>query len=99
MTNLSASGIMMSSQLRNEDKRRAKRDCYHASYPDLVVDILRGLPCWIRGAFLAVAQTSHALLDVRALSIQIAVSYARSSAPGILDIRRAWLDMPFGEAR
>jgi len=80
---------MMSSQLRNEDKRRAKRDCHHASYPDLVVDILRGLPCWVRGAFLAVAQTSHALLDARALPIQIAASYVWSGAPGILDMRRA----------
>ena len=86
VNNLSASGIMMSSQLRNEDKRSAKQDCHHASYPDLVVDVIRGLPCWIRGAFLAVAQTSHALHDVRALSIQIAVSYARSAAPGILDM-------------
>jgi hypothetical protein len=74
----------MSSQLRNEGKRGAKRDYHHASYPDLVVDILRGLLCWIRGAFLAVAQTLDSLLDVRALPIQIAVSYVWSNAPGIL---------------
>ena len=77
---------MMSSQLRNEDKRGAKRDYHHASYPDLVVDFLRGLLCWICGAFLAVAQTAHA---PRALPIQIAVSHAGASAPGILDMRRA----------
>ena len=80
---------MMSSQLRNEDKRGAKRDYHHASYLDLVVDFLRGLLCWICGAFLAVAPTSHAPLDVCALPIQIAVSHAGASAPGILDMRRA----------
>jgi hypothetical protein len=85
VNNLSASGIMMSSQLRNEDKRGAKRNYHHASYPDLVVVFLRGLLCWICGAFLAVAQTSHAC----ARPIQIAVSHAWASAPGILDIRRA----------
>jgi hypothetical protein len=84
VNNLSASRIMMSSQLRNEDKRGAKRDHHHASYSDLVVDTLRRLPRRIRGAFLAIAQTSYVLLDVRALSIQVGVSYARSSAPGIL---------------
>jgi len=99
MNNLSALGIMMSSQLRNEDKRGRNGTYHHASYPDLVVDILRRLLCWIYGSFLAAAQTWHALLDVRAQPIQFAVSYVWSNAPGILDLRRASLETLFGEDR
>ena len=62
----------MSSQLGNEDKRGAKRDYHHASYPDLDVDILRELLCWICGARPTVAQASCGVLDVRALPPQVA---------------------------
>src|SRR5882757_4796687 len=89
MTNLLASGIMMSSQLGNETIGGAKRNNCHDSWSDLVVDIFRGLPCRIRRACLAIAQAPCALPDVRALRIQarqtqVGWSYVRPCPPGIL---------------
>jgi hypothetical protein len=64
MNNLSAPGIMISSQLGNEYIAGAKPDNEHASCSDLGVDISCGLPARLRGASAAVTQAPRALPDV-----------------------------------
>src|SRR5258707_15669665 len=89
MTNLLASGIMMSSQLGNETIGGAKRNNCHDSWSDLVVDIFRGLPCRIWSACMAVAQAPCALPDARASRTKIAWHDVWSCPPGILAMGRA----------
>lgn len=81
--------------------RGLKRDNYHASCTDLVVDIFHGLLSRVRNACVAVAQASCEVSGVCALPIQIAAQfvwsirtaskYVRSRPPGILDL---WRDAP-----
>src|SRR3954447_26912432 len=98
MNNLSASGIMMSSQLRNENIGGTIRDNCHATCSDLVVDILRGILSRVRRAGMAIAQTSRAIPEVCAIplrltaqrvpSIQSADQHVRPCTPRILGVRR-----------
>jgi hypothetical protein len=90
MTHLSASGIMMSSQLGNENTVGERTD-RHDSCSDLVVDIFRRLPSRVWSACLAVAQASCAILEVRALRDPVAWPYAWPCTPGILAVGGARL--------
>jgi hypothetical protein len=86
MTKVSALKIMMWSQLGNEIGEGRQRDHAYdsASYSNSIADIRRRIRCWIRSAYLALAQTSRAALDVLAVHRWIARYHVRACAACLL---------------
>ena len=90
MNNLSARGIMMWSQLRNESMSGVIWDCYHGCCTDLVDLLPHRLLRRIRGACLAISQTAGALLDVCALPDETAADEAEEALRGEAAGQRLW---------
>jgi hypothetical protein len=84
MNNLSASGIMMSSQVVNENVATTIRDGFHDSCFDFGVDLLSWLPPWLHAARVALEQADCAVAGLCIPQIGIADHRLRSSPPGVL---------------